>query len=314
MKVFQLLCGGLSVISLGAAAVGFPEARLANDSVEMAVYLPDAENGSYRSTRFDWSGLVHSLQFEGIEYFGRWRPEPVHDPDMHFSVNGPAQIFDNLGYGESDTFVRIGIGVLEKPEHEERFNFTSPYRILDHGEWQVKSQDDSVEFVQSLQADSGYGYRYQKTITLNEQGFTMAHQLENTGKKSIETTVFNHHFFVIDDQVIDEQYQVFFPFAPAKRKRESRIELQNDNLQVLEAISDDERLFVPLTGYGKTADDHQFRVHHSGLNRGIDVQLDQPLSRLVVWANDKSLSPENFIEVNVPVGETFSWTAEYRVY
>ncbi|AMO55215.1 hypothetical protein [Endozoicomonas montiporae] len=314
MKVSRLLCGCLSVMSITVSAASFPEARLANDKVEMAVYLPDVENGSYRSTRFDWSGLVHSFRFEGVEYFGRWRSEPVHDPDMHFSVNGPAQIFGNLGYGESDTFVRIGIGVLEKPDNDKRFDFTRPYRIVDHGDWEVSSQDDHVEFVQSLQADSGYGYRYRKTVTLNEQGFTMAHELENTGKKAIDTTVFNHHFFVIDDRIVDEQYQVIFPFTPAKRNKESRIELSDDSLQLLSAIDDDDRMFVPLTGFSDTSDHHQFRVHHNELNRGIDVQVDQPLSRLVVWANDKSLSPENFIEVKVPVGESFSWTADYRVY
>ncbi|MET4693178.1 hypothetical protein [Endozoicomonas lisbonensis] len=314
MKAFRLLCGCLSLVSAGVLAVSFPEVRLENDTVKVAVYLPDIEKGSYRSTRFDWSGLIHSFQFEEIEYFGRWRSEPVHNPEMHFSVNGPAQIFGNLGYGESDTFVRIGIGVLEKPENEKSFNFINPYQILDHGEWQVESTDDTVQFVQTLQDDTGYGYRYRKTVTLNEQGFSMAHQLENTGEKAIETTVFNHHFFVIDDQTVDEQYQVFFPFSPAKQIEESRIELQDDSLQIIEPISDEDRLFVPLTGFARTADDHQFRIHHNGLNRGIKVQVDQPLSRLVVWANDRSLSPENFLEVNVPVGESFSWTAEYRVY
>ncbi|PSU33841.1 hypothetical protein C9I99_10740 [Photobacterium lutimaris] len=314
MKVCGLLCGCLSLVSAGVSAFSFPEARLTNDAVEMAIYLPDAEKGSYRSVRFDWSGLIHSLKFEGVEYFGRWRPEPVHDPELHFSVKGPAQIFDNLGYGESDTFVRIGIGVLEKPEDEKRFNFTNPYQILDHGEWQVNALEDRIEFVHTLQADNGYGYRYQKTISLNEQGFTMSHRLENTGEKPIETNVFNHHFFVIDDQDVDEQYQVFFPFTPKKHKSESRVELQNDSLKILDAIRDDKRLYVPLTGFTNTPDDHQFRVHHRELNRGIDVQVDQPLNKLVIWANDRSLSPENFIEVNVPVGQSFNWIAEYQVY
>ena len=314
MKVFGLLCGCLSLACVGVSAASYPEARLANDAVEMAIYLPDPENGSYRSVRFDWSGLIHSLKFEGIEYFGRWRPEPVHDPEQHFSVNGPAQIFDNLGYGESDTFVRIGIGVLKKPEHEKRFNFTNPYQILDHGGWQVNTLEDSVEFIHTLQADNGYGYRYQKTISLNEQGFAMSHLLENTGENTIETTVFNHHFFVIGDQNVDEQYQVSFPFVPQKDKSEPRIKLQANTLKILNEIRDDKRLYVPLTGFAKTPDDHQFRIHHRGLNRGIDVQLDQPLNKLVVWANDRAISPENFIEVNVPVGESFSWNAEYRVY
>ncbi len=35
-----------------------------------AGHLPDAENGMYRATRFDWSGVIGSVKYKGHEYLG----------------------------------------------------------------------------------------------------------------------------------------------------------------------------------------------------------------------------------------------------
>jgi hypothetical protein len=48
----------------------FPKAVLSNGSVQAVVYLPDAQKGYYRSTRFDWSGVVPCLAYKGHTYFG----------------------------------------------------------------------------------------------------------------------------------------------------------------------------------------------------------------------------------------------------
>ena len=36
------------------------------------LYLPDAQQGYYRATRFDWSGQIASLESQGHNYFGQW--------------------------------------------------------------------------------------------------------------------------------------------------------------------------------------------------------------------------------------------------
>src|ERR1019366_1116453 len=40
------------------AAAGFPDAEISNGSVRAKLYLPDARQGYYRATRFDWSGQI----------------------------------------------------------------------------------------------------------------------------------------------------------------------------------------------------------------------------------------------------------------
>ena len=57
----------LFIASVSSPAADFPQAVITNGHVTAKMYLPDAKNGYYRSTRFDWSGAVYSLQFEGHE-------------------------------------------------------------------------------------------------------------------------------------------------------------------------------------------------------------------------------------------------------
>src|ERR1051326_2122289 len=115
-------------LACGCAAVAadFPQAEISNGLIRAKLYLPDAEKGYYRATRFDWSGVISSLQYKGHEFFGQWFPR--YDPKLHDSITGPVESFKTgdtaLGYDEAkpgETFIRIGVGVLRKPE-ERQYN------------------------------------------------------------------------------------------------------------------------------------------------------------------------------------------------
>src|SRR5215831_20725333 len=123
--------------ALGVAAADFPEARISNGQITAKLYLPDPEKGYYRATRFDWSGVIASLEYKGHNYFGVWFPK--YDPKLHDSISGPVEEYrtgmDGLGYAEAKpggTFIRIGAGVLRKPE-EARFGQFKTYEIVDNG-------------------------------------------------------------------------------------------------------------------------------------------------------------------------------------
>src|SRR5882757_8273928 len=60
----------LSIGSSPARAAEFPQAKISNGQITAKIYLPDAKNGYYRSTRFDWSGAVYSLQYKGHDFYG----------------------------------------------------------------------------------------------------------------------------------------------------------------------------------------------------------------------------------------------------
>ena len=104
-------------------AQDYPKAEISNGLIHAELMLPDSQNGSYRGTRFDWSGIISSLQSQGHEYFGQWHKH--HDPKIHDAVTEPLEEFrtndSGLGYEEAkpgDAFVRIGIGTVRKPEEK----------------------------------------------------------------------------------------------------------------------------------------------------------------------------------------------------
>jgi hypothetical protein len=52
-----------------------PQAVISNGLITAKLYLPDSSHGYYRATRFDWSGVMPSLEHDGHQYslFGtRW--------------------------------------------------------------------------------------------------------------------------------------------------------------------------------------------------------------------------------------------------
>jgi hypothetical protein len=48
----------------------YPATELSNGVLRAKVYLPDAQKGFYRGTRFDWAGVMGSLGYKGHSYFG----------------------------------------------------------------------------------------------------------------------------------------------------------------------------------------------------------------------------------------------------
>src|ERR1700684_2120302 len=105
---------------------------ISNTSMQVTLYLPDAANGFYRGTRFDWSGVVGDLQYAGHSYYGPWFTKT--DPDVSdfvyrgddivagpcSAITGPVEEFGVLGFEEAKaggSFLKIGVGILRKPDN-----------------------------------------------------------------------------------------------------------------------------------------------------------------------------------------------------
>ena len=73
------------------AAADFPSVAISNGQIRARIMLPDAERGYYRGTRFDWSGQIESLEYNGHNYFGQWFPK--YDPKLHDAIMGPVEEF-----------------------------------------------------------------------------------------------------------------------------------------------------------------------------------------------------------------------------
>ena len=147
----------LSAISLAAADP--PTAEIGNGKIRARLYLPDAANGFYRGTRFDWSGVIHYLEAEGHTFYGPWftKRNPairdfVYEGDDIIagpcsSTTGPADEFRPVGYDAAKpggTFIKIGVGALRKPD-AAAYDGYRLYEVANPGKWTIRRRSDSID-------------------------------------------------------------------------------------------------------------------------------------------------------------------------
>jgi hypothetical protein len=321
MRNAALFAFALAVSPLTAADP--PQAAISNGILHAKLYLPDPADGYYRATRFDWSGVIASLEFEGHNYFGVWFPR--YDPKLHDAITGPVEEYrtgdSGLGYAEAKiggTFVRIGVGLLKKPE-EARFDQFETYEIVDNGKWSTKASADAVEFTQTLtDPSSGYAYLYKKTVRLAKGAprLVIEHSLKNTGTKAIETNVYNHGFFVIDGQPSGPDFTVKFPFeVKAAADLQGLAEVRGKEFHYLKELQPGgQSVYTGLTGFGAGVEDFDFRVENAKTGAGVHVIGDRPLWKIAFWSIRTTVCPEEYIDMKIEPGKESHWRIAYDFY
>jgi hypothetical protein len=321
-----------------AYAADAPKAEISNGQIRATLYLPDAHNGFYRSTRFDWSGVIGSLTYQGNEYYGPWFHKV--DPNVRdytydatgvvaspvSATAGPAEEYQTdgkaLGYEEAKaggTFIKIGIGVLRKPAGETKYDHYRNYEIVDPGKWTVHTGPTSVEFVQELSDPSThYGYRYTKVVRLTEgkAQLVIEHTFQNTGSRPIRSSMYNHNFLVFDgrapgpDLVTKTAYKIDGSHPPEKGIGEIR----GNELRYLKTLEKEERLTAVLGGFGSSPSDFDFRVEQRGTGAGVRIRGDHALANASVWSIRSVYALEPFVAFETQPGGESKWTFTYDYY
>jgi hypothetical protein len=306
--------------------------------LKVQLYLPDAQKGFYRGTRFDWSGVIGSLEYQGHRYYGPWftKTDPTVNDFIYqgadivagpcSAITGPVEEFSTddqaLGYVEAKpggTFLKIGVGVLRKPPDDGRYNRFRLYEMVDPGSWKVQTTRKGIEFTQDVaDPSSGYGYRYQKTIRLADgrPEMIMDHMLKNTGKRRIASTVYNHNFLVLDGQPTGPDFVLKLPFEIKTQGAvpNALAELRGNQIVYRRALRDKETVFIPMTGFGATALDYRFMIENRKTGAGLRITGDRPLSNIVLWSIRSVLSLEPFIAMAIEPGQEFTWKYTYSYY
>ena len=316
LKILSLLLFILAISSITIAKS--PESEIRNGLIRAKLCLPDPQNGYYKGSRFDWSGNISSLTYNGHEYFGRWFT--AGDPDLHDSIMGPAEEFAPLGYEETKpgaTFVKIGIGTLIKPD-DQAYASGRPLSILNHGIRKVNNQPDQIEFIHELK-DPNYSYSYQKIVQLvnSKAQLILFHRLKNTGKRTIETNVYSHNFFVIDHQPSGPAFIIKLPFPISGEGIGSGelIDIKDNKLIFLRNLKGDETVYYgSLAGFSGSAKDFDIRIENQKTGSGVCITSDQPNAKLVFWACSTALCPEPYIKIKVEPGKEFKWRINYEFY
>jgi len=315
------------------AAEAPPTAEIATGELRARIYLPDSKEGFYRGTRFDWSGVLYSLQYQGHEYYGPWfqRTDPkIHDFIYEGSdvvagpcsaITGPVDEFRPLGWDAAKpgtTFVKIGVGALLKPDGN-KYDAYRLYDIADPGRWTVRKFRDRMEFTHQLtDLSSGYSYVYKKTVRLrqDEPAMVLEHSVKNTGQRRIETSVYNHNFLILDGQPPGPGLTISTPFdiESPKPPNKDLAEVRGKEIVYLKALEGRDVVSCPIAGFGIRADDHQVRIENSKLGIGMSIEGDRPLQRVALWSIRTVMAVEPFVAVAIEPGSEFTWKSTYRYF
>jgi hypothetical protein len=312
----------------------YPEAQISNGQIKARVYLPDAQKGFYRSTRFDWSGAIPSLEYQGHQYYGPWFTKsdpPVRDfiyKDSDIVVGaqsamvGPVEEFRTaLGYTTAKaggTFVKIGVGVLKKND-DSRYSGYAEYPIVDSGKWSVEKTADAVTSTQEVNDPaSGYGYQYRKTVRLTpgKPELVIEHSLKNIGKLPIQTRQYNHNFLVLDkaptgpDFVITTPYQIKAQTPPDAKLAEIR----GNQIVYTKTLENQDRVTCGVAGFGTDPKDYDFKIESKRLGAGVRVTSDRPVANASLWSIRSVIAIEPDVDVNPEPGATVTWKYVYTYY
>lgn len=332
-RMVILLILGLVIGCYSVSASDYPEAEISNGIITAKLYLPDAEDGYYQSTRFDWSGAVYSLQYKGHEYYGHWYDRV--DPDIvnwRFigseivsgpcsALCGPVNEFEKvLGWEEAkpgETFIKIGVGVLRK--EGERYNRFAPYEVLDPGKWTVKTGDSFVEFTQELSdPKTGYAYVYQKVVRLVEgkPEMVIEHSLKNTGRLAINSDVYNHNFIVLDKQPPGPNFTFKVPYKieATQIPDKNMAEVQGNSVVYHRPLSGEDEVVVLYKGFSDKAEDAEIVIENKKVGAGLKIKGDHPLINNVLWSIRSVLSIEPYIAVDIEPGDEFTWNDKFEYY
>jgi hypothetical protein len=329
--VAPLLAAGLM------CGADFPSTNIANGPIKAKVYLPDAKKGFYTSTRFDWSGVIADLEFQGHHYYGPWfqKIDPnVYDfgydgadvvsapftamigPGEEYQTNGKALGFDDAKAG--GTFIKIGVGVLKKPD-DSKYDHSKTYEIVDGGKWNVKKGKDYITFTHELtDPNTHYGYSYTKTMRLvpGKPQLVIEHTLKNTGTRAIQTNMYNHNFLVLDHQPPGPDFSITFAHdVQARRQPNAALgEVRANQIVYHKTLENQDRMTTALVGFSEDAKDYDIRVENKKVGAGVHITGDKPLANVGYWSIKTVLAVEPYIAMSIEPGADFSWKINYEYY
>ena len=315
---YMLFLVMFGLFSVNSQEVKYPEIEINNGILKADLYLPDSEDGYYKGTRFDWSGVISNLEFDGHTYFGKWFDD--ENPPPFATIMGPVEAYAPLNYNDvavGEGFVKIGVGVLKKTTNENYSDFKN-YEIINPGKRTLKTSVNTVEFGHVVNTKM-VSYDYTKTIRLveNQSIMQVSHVLRNTGNQQIKTFGFNHNFLVIDNQTIGKDFEMTFPVEVSGEGRGLGDIFDFEGNQILfkrNIIGDESIAIKHLNGLNNNVDNFDVRIHNSKTGVGVKINGNQPLSRFRLWGTSKTICPETYIDIKVAPGETFSWSYFYEFY
>ncbi len=315
----------LSVVSgvglLVAGEAGYPHVWLRSNGMEVCIYLPDAEKGFYRGTRFDWGGHIKELTIDGYQLFGPWRSP--HDPESHDHVSGIGGEFSMGKFGQpsppgydetknAGAFLKMGIGVLRQQEREP-YLFLEKYEIIDTGRWEILHSGDALTLRHAINHSSELAYEYEKTIRVdgNRSAIILERSIRNASEIPYSLSHYSHNFFLSDNRFANMGLALTLPFDAFKLESKHDVFGREGG-----RVWVDENLIPNRTGFARfllngIAAIHAFEIADASGRKLVYYDSDAPLNGMNLWVAPNVFCPEPVVIFTVQPGESYSWRCEY---
>ncbi len=310
------------------ALENFHHVAIGNGVLTAQVY-PPGENQLYRGTRFDHAGIIFHVTYRGQDYSNYWfdrfvtdatvtAKQPPYVQTACCAVSGPVEEFAAVGFqqaGMGGRFLKPGIGIFQRDSDDATRFPTLP--ALNEGIRSFHATGNGARFTQVIDdPQSGYGYRYEKTVTLvpGKAQMTISHVLTNTGRKPINTRVYCHNFLTLSPG--NAHLRITAPFTiKARKPLDPKIARVDGNIiRYIAPVPAGETVMSLIDGFGPTASDYDFTVTNMETGFGQRIRGDQPIVKINMWSIDRTYSLEPYIAIAVKPGESERWTYTYDFF
>ena len=303
----------------------YPHVVISNGIIETSIFLPDARRGFYRSSRYEWSGMNWQLKYKGHTFFMLRKNQNPHDPEItghgaslaeEFSIGTSVHIPQRFIEAQpGETFMKIGVGNLEKPDDTRPYKFNTQFKIIDSGKWEVSHGKNWIEFTHELRNSYDYGYHYVKRmeLTADKPELVISHSLKNTGTKTLTADQYCHNFFTIDYDTIGNAYQIELFFPPKfKNDLNPNAVIKDNKIIILRNLEGG--IFSVMEGYNSSVSHNHCIIRNTRTKAGVDIKGDFPLSGFNFYADTSAICPEFFIGISIDPDETRQWSRIYNFF
>ena len=129
--------------------------------------------------------------------------------------------------------------------------------------------------------------------------------------------VFNHNFFVFDNQPTGPGFELTFPanISGTGRGMGDLAKTHGNKIVFKRELVNSETIYCgSLEGINHDARLNDIVVENRITGAGVRIIGDKPLSKMVFWASPTTVCPEPYIKIEVEPGEEFRWKYSYEFF
>lgn len=283
--------------------------QLKNERLEVSLMIPDKNDPG---SRFDRMGMIEHVLLDQKHTFAGHESEIQGQGSGGRGFYNEFGIEDAIGYDDIEigqTFLKIGVGYLERDSHEA-YDFFHDYNREDF-DIHIQEQEDSITLLIRSEVVNGYAVEYRKKISILDNQMFVDYSVRNIGSKAIETTEYCHNFININGHKINQDYEINFSFPLDIKNQLGTFEVIKHSITWQQALDGVLYACCDELPRGRA---HYFEALHKPTGIGLREEVDFELHKVAIWGMPHVISPELFVKVEVDPNEIQSWQRKYTFF